>query len=87
MGVTLLVLSVGMIPELWKARSQQAGGAAQRSAPMRLLLSQEAGTSARQERSTSASTSATEEFALCKAYVREMAVKLGALQRGAKVSL
>ena len=39
---------------------------------MRLLLSQEAGTSARQERSTSA----TEEFALCQAYVREMAKTL-----------
>ena len=57
------------VPNLLEARRQQAGGSALRSAPLRLLLSQEAGTSASEEKSISA----TEEFRLCQAYVRELA--------------
>ena len=47
------------VPRLWEARSKQVGGFAQRSAPLRLLLSQEAGTSTSEEKSISM----TEKFA------------------------
>jgi hypothetical protein len=60
------------VPALLAARSQEAVGFAQGSASMRLLLSQEAGTSASQE----TCTSATEEFRLCQSYVRELAKTL-----------